>query len=479
MDAYVNPISSTPILMARHVSSGQNSLQGALNGSDSVQRTSSASSNPGIGLGPSTMLGDRRPLSVTSLDQDMQRQLDEYNRSITVIVWYKADTEPIRLQHMNPTFPYFQLLQLPSVTADLRMAPGSYIDAWDRATGKWEQHTVSTVRLVASQQRLLYKTRRNLLDGLSERECLGLQDEFHAQLMKGSTTVTKLESKRSPPGGAVAGPPQKVHVSNNYYMTSQLPPPEPAVTQPLGPGTSSPPDAYAPPSQPAIFLPTPPVLASPPPQSPSPTPTALPPLHTHLANPGNTTRPPAIPYHPHPPLKRWPNDYTVAELSAGFNAMELLVHPPDGEGPGPMTQRTAFERVFGSRYVKSTVCRHRGVWRKAAGPLRESFETMGADERACWGEFVRRIEGRAPGKAGGLAMPLPQNGVGAVTTGKGAPQAMSPGLGPTVYPMPVELHTPTDSVPAQSIQRRVGEDKAAAVADEQPVMASLQNPEAL
>ena len=33
--------------------------------------------------------------------------------------------------------------------------------------------------------------------------------------------------------------------------------------------------------------------------------------------------------------------------------------------------------------------------------MREQFEAMGGDERACWGEFVRRVEGRPPGKAGG------------------------------------------------------------------------------
>ncbi|KAF9233356.1 hypothetical protein BU15DRAFT_8401, partial [Melanogaster broomeanus] len=59
-----------------------------------------------------------------------------------------------------------------------------------------------------------------------------------------------------------------------------------------------------------------------------------------------------------------------------------------------VTQKMAFERVFGCRYVKSTVCRHRGVYRKADAGLRGSFEGMGNDEKAVWGEFVRRVEGR-------------------------------------------------------------------------------------
>jgi hypothetical protein len=113
-----------------------------------------------------------------------------------------------------------------------------------------------------------------------------------------------------------------------------------------------------------------------------------------------TTPSPHIPYHPHPPLKRWPNDYTVSEISNGFHAMDALVSRSSGNSN--MTQRTAFERVFGSRYVKSTVCRHRTIWRKAHQTLREQFESMGEDDdRACWGEFVRRVEGRPPGKNAG------------------------------------------------------------------------------
>jgi hypothetical protein len=62
-----------------------------------------------------------------------------------------------------------------------------------------------------------------------------------------------------------------------------------------------------------------------------------------------------------------------------------------------LTQRAAFERVFGCRYVKSTVCRHRAVWRRADEDMRAAFVKLGRDERAMWGEFVRRVEGRASG----------------------------------------------------------------------------------
>lgn len=97
----------------------------------------------------------------------------------------------------------------------------------------------------------------------------------------------------------------------------------------------------------------------------------------------------SFPHHPHPPLKRWPNDYAVCEVSAGFKQMDALI----AQQP-TSTQRAAFERVFGCRYVKSTVCRHRGVWRRADDNIRLSFEAMGTDESAVWGDFVKQVEGR-------------------------------------------------------------------------------------
>ncbi|KAF5366481.1 hypothetical protein D9615_010693, partial [Tricholomella constricta] len=101
MDAYVNSINPTPILTTHH---SQNSLQGALKNfdasSDLVKRTSSTISKSPSVTAALTIPDGKGAKPPASLDQDMQRQLEEYNRSITVIVWYKANTEPIRLQHM-------------------------------------------------------------------------------------------------------------------------------------------------------------------------------------------------------------------------------------------------------------------------------------------------------------------------------------------------------------------------------------------
>ncbi|KAG6852910.1 hypothetical protein C0991_008230, partial [Blastosporella zonata] len=484
MNGYVNALSGTPILSSHTVSSGQNSLQGALKSTtEPVQRTPSTSlKSPNLSAAP--ILFDAKVKIMgssaisASLDQDMQRQLADYNRSITIVVWYQANTEPIRLQHMNSMFPYFKVLQLDVLVRELALSPKSLVETYDPQSGTWEQHQVDHVRIVTAQQRLLYRLRRSFLAGLGENECPGLREEVAAQ---SSTLATKHEQqtpthrKRPSTDHVSSEPAQKVHVPNHYYAIhsaspTAIPPVSVSVTD--APGvmyvngyTSCPPQIYYPPTVPAVagtaaaasssaVAATPlSVQATPPastastittttPSDPSPSP---PPLdEPHIPSMSTPMHP--IPYHTHPPLKRWPNDYTVSELTNGFRAMEVLVRDGGSRGgTGTMTQRAAFERVFGSRYVKSTVCRHRGVWRKAAGPLREQFESMGSDERACWGEFVRRVEGRPPGKAIQVQVQMQMQSVG----------GYQPRVGSEVV---AEARTPAD-VPSP----------------EEPAMASLQD----
>src|ERR1700733_9959651 len=139
--------------------------------------------------------------------------------------------EPIRLQHMIPTFPYFQLLRLVSLVTDLGLIAGSYLDTYDPRSGKWEQHTISTVRLVEGQQRLLYRIRKSLLEGISENDCPGLSEEVQLQSpLKDSpaSPTTRSPAKDVSGKGALKrpAPPEsstpaaKIHIPNNYYMPS-------------------------------------------------------------------------------------------------------------------------------------------------------------------------------------------------------------------------------------------------------------------
>lgn len=295
-------------------------------------------------------------------------------------------------------------------------------------TSQWEQHIITSVRLIDTQQRLIYKVRRSLMESLSEDECPTLREELQLQLHRNSIgrgsgepspsinaqglasptaqanddvklgdivhAQTKNALKRAAPDHDGAHN-AKVHVSRDFYMahsgTGTMSGTSTLVSSP-GSGNPSPSAAATSPQQDNVYMyQQNPVFYG----GPGSTDTSS--LPPYLLQPAASAAP--IPYHPHPPLKRWPNDYTVSELSQGFHAMDLLIsQSPTGAS---MTQRTAFERVFGSRYVKSTVCRHRAVWRKAPHGLREQFEEMGTDDRACWGEFVRRVEGRSPAKGGG------------------------------------------------------------------------------
>ncbi|KAI0052679.1 hypothetical protein FA95DRAFT_1675044 [Auriscalpium vulgare] len=363
-----------------------------------------------------------------------------YKRSVMLVIWYKAHTMPLRFLHPLPTFPFLQLTQFPSLLTSLSLNQTSFLDAYNPASGHWEQHMVDTVRLVETEQRVLYRLRKSLLDGLSEEECPGIQEEIASQPRSeqrhfpvSSAPQTSLKRPATEPP-VDASPPAKFYAAEGIYHGSPSQPQPHQYAIPVSQPQSYPQNLSTPKHHGQNQIPiqvangngaqsiqgSAPSPASrngstPKPQpysfqqgslyasvhnSPTPTPAptnhnaqspeALPP---HLRSPQSSPAP--IPYHPHPPLKRWPNDYTVSEVAAGFRQMDGLI-----TAMPTLTQRAAFERVFGCRYVKSTVCRHRGVWRKAEEDVRSIFEAMGRDERAVWGEFVRRVEGRASGLQG-------------------------------------------------------------------------------
>lgn len=399
---------------------------------------------------------------------------------------------------MIPTFPYFHLSCLSTLVTDLGLTTKSFVDTYDARRGKWEQHGIETVRVVEPQERVLYRIRRSLLEGLSETECLGLREELHSQQFKHGrpqplpppppSQQAKVEwqpsrgqlKRPAPEPSSQPSHAPKVHITNGYYLNHTgnpnliTSPSSPSVSStsalvpvPVDPPTTTPNTPGPPPKkqdpyvyQPAAFYAT-------------PTPSAASPSSSTLSPSQSTTNPPEasplIPYHPHPPLKRWPNDYTVSELTAGFLAMEALIaQAPAGTG---MTQRTAFERIFGSRYVKSTVCRHRGVWKKSKGPLREQFEAMGMDERACWGEFIRRVEGRPPAKNLALSHstpgPLPNPGV--------MRYPVHPGVVVPGQMVVMGGGVSAENMQNQMIPPRTGEDNSRI--EEEPIMGSLQKPE--
>jgi hypothetical protein len=294
---------------------------------------------------------------------------------------------------------------------------------------------IETVRHVVSEQRVLYKLRKSLLEDLADEECPGLQEEIAAQPRIEQNgkhafvpqTPTGPIKRRAPDITPESTPPNKYYIPDGMYqgmaqsaqaqpihqyampvaqpqtfpqslstptpkrVQGQAVPIHASSSQTQVQTTSSPPTSSATASKPSFGYSQPPLdLYTGVTSEPLPTRNGSSSTLTPRPSPESSKAP--IPHHPHPPLKRWPNDYSVQEVSLGFDQMDALANAQPS-----MTQRVAFERVFGCRYVKSTVCRHRAVWRRADEDLRAGFVKLGRDERAMWGEFVRRVEGRASG----------------------------------------------------------------------------------
>ncbi|TCD66203.1 hypothetical protein EIP91_001650 [Steccherinum ochraceum] len=330
--------------------------------------------------------------------QDMvaeQNRLQEsLNRSITLVFWYKAGCDPIRVHQEIPTFPLFQLSQFQQLVTDLGFSATSYVDMYNPHSASWEQQTIATVRVVESEQRLLYRVRKSFLEGLATEECPGVMHEISMQpqlveqmedlsprttIKRPSSDATHYQDAPHPrkyvrmdtggSNGTDSVSPTRVDTGNRGYsqvMSVHMQSPSTDVQHAYSMSHQSQMEAQ-PQSTPHSTN-----------ESPSMT-------SESISEPVRTP----FPTHPHPPLKRWPNDYCVSEIASGFRQMDQMI----AQQPS-VTQKLSFERVFGCRYIKSTVCRHRAVWKRADPTIKDSYEAMGLDERAVWGDFVKKVEGK-------------------------------------------------------------------------------------
>jgi hypothetical protein len=320
---------------------------------------------------------------------------------------------------------------------------------------------VDAVRAIEGVRRLLFRIRKSLLEGLSEDDCLGLKDEIAMQpkakiASAPSSEYAGSEAPASPRDAYDHPRSQKMIVHDGYQGQQHHPvhyslPVGPAYPQSAPLTTKFSHDSHA-----MVCTPGPPAQQMSKNHSTKRSGHQFHPYNfspvtqSHLTTQQDSSTP--LPVHPHPPLKRWPNDYTVSEIASGFRNMDALI----AQTPS-MAQRLAFERVFCCRYVKSTVCRHRGVWRRASAALREEFEKLGVHESAVWGEFVRKVEGRPSGKLGPAADLDPsgllresQNDLGGVEAGR--PVARSP-LNTSEGSVPINYASIEDQEMAQDIDR--------------------------
>ena len=307
----------------------------------------------------------------------------------------------MRMTKEVPTFPLFRLSNFKDITEQLALNSNSLIDAYDPESQTWSQQPITAVQTIKSlpnqPPRLLFRARKSLLEGLSDNECRGLDHELRIQHQHfSSAPATHSQSpaqdsssppskpmKRPAPEGAAEPAPKHFRTPSTGFVHS---------------GTHTPTFATSMPTQPSLSAQMNPTPASPDLQSPylqrddamqTTTDDALvgstqsQPSAAGATSNGSASSPPGA------PGKRWPNDYAVCEIAQGFQQMDKLTAATPS-----LTQRAAFERVFGCRYVKSTVCRHRGVWKRADSGLKDAFVRMGPTESALWGEFVKKTDFR-------------------------------------------------------------------------------------
>lgn len=219
------------------------------------------------------------------------------------------------------------------MVSDLGLSSTSYLDTFNPQLKQWEQHTVASVRIVASQERLLYKLRKSLFQGFSEEECPGLKEELDVQFSappnnEYSSDVIESRPKEEDSVFPEYGVSQKSPIREDVVLA------ESATVGPSGLTTLAP-DTYQ---------------------------------TDRISLPFSTV---SIQHDSHAPSKRWPGDFTVAELLTAFHAIDSLLSYSSTSSLAIMTNR------------------------KMHATMRNEFG--GAEEG--WDDFLRRVEGIPPGKA--------------------------------------------------------------------------------
>ncbi|KAI0829197.1 hypothetical protein BC628DRAFT_1359629, partial [Trametes gibbosa] len=164
-------------------------------------------------LGPSAYGTPLLPAWDIERDEKRCALVESLNRSVTIVFWYQANTQPLRLHQEIPTFPLFSFNDLTELVEQLRISPKSYVDTFDPRACGWEQQQVSSVRRIESEQRLLYRMRRSLFDGLRDEECPGLEAELRLQeeMRSSRANALQINSVRKRSGDSSLSPPVSKH----------------------------------------------------------------------------------------------------------------------------------------------------------------------------------------------------------------------------------------------------------------------------
>ncbi|KAI0751767.1 hypothetical protein C8Q80DRAFT_597582 [Daedaleopsis nitida] len=139
----------------------------------------------------------------------------------------QSNTQPLRLRKEIPTFPLFRLSELSDLVSTLGLSNQAYVDAYNLQARTWEQEDICAVHSVESGQRMLYRIRRNLIQGLEDNECPGLDSELELQHRStrdpGAGLDTKnAQSRKRRAEDRMCSPLSKYHKSSPSSSTQSL-----------------------------------------------------------------------------------------------------------------------------------------------------------------------------------------------------------------------------------------------------------------
>ncbi|KAF8949621.1 hypothetical protein BDZ97DRAFT_1772186, partial [Flammula alnicola] len=270
---------------------------------------------------------------------------EEIKRTVEFVVYFKEDTEPLITKLFIDTYPKLKLEALPLFVKNFKLNENSLFDYWDYP--HWTTVTPSSIMFVEKDQPILLRHRPSLFEQLSMEKCPGLSDTIHLRL--------RSRSKRAA-DTALVSPLKKVPRGIDQVSAN-----EKAITKP-NPARALEAQAARLPSEPLQS-------AARSISSAQPRPQEVLASGTLAATAGNAA---------HDSL----STFSVSAWKAGNDQIDRM-----RDEDSKVTEASAFPIVFGIRYVKSTVCKYKRLWKKAPKKLQDHFLKLGDSKAASLNNF--------------------------------------------------------------------------------------------
>jgi hypothetical protein len=325
--------------------------------------------------------------------QDIER-LNQ--KSVTVVLYYKAHKLPLILVHAVDTWPHLQLSSIPSLIADLELTLESYLEHY--SNGKWTLIRVSSPMVVTRDQRVLLRVRQRLTEEFNDAEWPGIDQEIEQQ---GKSRQAGTYLKRN--AEDLVSPLKKVARDEKSTSASNSRPRSPSLVLKVAQDEELTFASNSRPRSPSLVLTTQP--SSLPPSSPLATsvvsacgsrssklPAKSKP-HKAPTQPKARLVVRAFPGAPTPPC--WPDDFYVCDVHAGLREITRLMSQNG-------SQKGSFSTIFdGAPYRRTTVAKYKGLLDDENNrATRKEFIQYGRVQKALFLRFVEACTGKRPRRKG-------------------------------------------------------------------------------